>query len=1527
MTNLVKILGRFIAYTSEWIWIIILVVLFSIRTATIQTYITKILADYLSNELNTEIKVKAVSIVYLDEIAFDGVLIKDKQADTLAYINTMYLSIDKFLPGNLLSINEIDIQGGVFHLKKKNKSLNFQFIVDYFSSDSKKNQSSIKTVIDKLSLTDIKFHYNNDNFTPLEFGIDYNHLSVENLQLDLERITIENNINKAFIKKCSFDEKLSGLKLKQLTCQATISQKGIFTRRLNIQTSKSTIYAPYVELQTKTYDDLAHFNHSVEIKGNLFESTVNLVDIALFFPELEGMENNLQLKGKVSRKVDNLKIEDLDLKFGKETHIKGDIYLPDFSNFSSSFLNERLDYVYLNFNDLENFKFPKSIAEYEVKFSPIVKRLGHLKGKNIKLNGYANEFVISAKKIDSDLGSIEMNNGILFSKNSDNIYTFQQSSASEYDVKINDFDLGTLIQNKSIGKIDGVFFFSGEAKDFENINFSNIEGNLNHFDFEGYPYNNITLSEGSLINKVFQSKIDINDDNLALKYDGFIDFNDGNRLVMSIDLSKAILDNLNIGLNKESSLSTKFNLDLKGNNFNSLKGTIKLEGLIYHEQNKIYKLPELSIYISRSELTDKLEVTSNLGVLKVNGKIDFNTIVAELQHHVSNLLPNILEIKTKQKVENSKNEFNYEITFNELNKLLDVVYPILKIAPNTKLKGVYSSNKNESSFSLTSNKISYNNIVASNISIDNKLSNNIIQSNYRITDLNLNDSISVNDLNLKVEGNNEHLNSTLTWLNSVKNNSQLSWSTEILGLDEFKFDINESFLGLQSKKWDINQNATIHVKNTTIDVNRLKLKHENQFIQLNGTISESDEDQVNFNINEFNLEDFGYLLFKDKDLKGIVNGWGHVSNPYTNLSYEGDVNISDLYIDKREVGDLFMKSTWKRGSESLALRGDLLYKSNKTFKFNGNYFLNRSENNLDFNLIFDNTDIRFTNAFFDPTILTNIEGNILGKLKVSGDFEAPKIEGKVKLNDGNAKFALLNVNYGLEGEILSDRYGFYINNMSIKDEEGNTGSVVASAYHEKFSNWNYDIVLNLEDDVQKNKNAPTIVKPLTRFLVMNTSYDKENIYYGKGYGTGMVNIFGDNNIIDINVDLKTRSGSKIYFPFYTVSELNEEQNFIQFKAKHEEKIDVKPKIDFTGINMKLNFNITPDADIKLILDETTNDEITATGSGDITVALDKYNHLTLDGTFKVKKGDYNFVMRPVNEKFIIQENGTVTWTGDPYNALIDLKCYYQVNASLNEISPNLATNNMGNQEILCYLNLTQSLLKPTIDFDIVAPNTNEAGQTLLNLIKNDNDMLNRQFFSLLLFKKFQSIDPQNSTSGGTSSAALDLAQSQINSMLSQVSKDYKLNVALDKNALTGGNSMAVGITKGFYGDRLIFKGSVGIGTAGSQTSTSATTNQNPLIGDMNLEYSLNESGTFKVNIFNESNQNTILNNQLGLFTQGAGLQYQEDFTSLEEFKALQYFLDVFRSKENKKMPVRKSNKQTPIPSGNNQKIVPKLDEE
>jgi hypothetical protein len=384
---------------------------------------------------------------------------------------------------------------------------------------------------------------------------------------------------------------------------------------------------------------------------------------------------------------------------------------------------------------------------------------------------------------------------------------------------------------------------------------------------------------------------------------------------------------------------------------------------------------------------------------------------------------------------------------------------------------------------------------------------------------------------------------------------------------------------------------------------------------------------------------------------------------------------------------------------------------------------------------------------------------------------------------------------------------------------------------------------------------------------------------------------------------------------YGTSNIDEKETFINFKSAIENEIK-EAKIDFTGVNLDLNIRVTPEAEVKIILNEDTGDEVKANGSGVFNISLNNFNDLTLDGTFTVNEGYYDFVMRPINQRFNFEKGGTVAWNGNPYNALLNLNCFYKVNASLQEISPNqnLGVNGSGKQEIKCIIELTESLLKPKINFDIQA-NTNEVGQSLLNRIKSP-DLLNKQFFSLLLFNKFQRIDGQTSTTGTSagSNAALDLVSSQLNTMLSQVSTDYKLNVALNKNNITGGNTMALGVTKGFYDDRLVLTGSFGVG------STGATTQQSSLISDFNLEYSLNKSGTFKINIFNESNQNTVLQNKIGLFTQGAGFQYSEDFNSLQDFQLFQYFIDLFRRKKNKHFKIKRNKRLTEIPPETVQQI-------
>src|SRR5690606_33143754 len=90
-------------------------------------------------------------------------------------------------------------------------------------------------------------------------------------------------------------------------------------------------------------------------------------------------------------------------------------------------------------------------------------------------------------------------------------------------------------------------------------------------------------------------------------------------------------------------------------------------------------------------------------------------------------------------------------------------------------------------------------------------------------------------------------------------------------------------------------------------------------------------------------------------------------------------------------------------------------------------------------------------------------------------------------------------------------------------------------------------------------------------------------------------------------------------------------------------------------------------------------------------------------------------------------------------------------------------------------------------------------------------------------------------------------------------------------------------------------------------------NQNTFIGDVRVEYLLNQSGTFRMNVFNESNNNYFITQDegRGQFTQGIGLSYSEDFHNLRDFKLFQLIANVFRKRENW-VPINE-NKQDKIP--------------
>jgi hypothetical protein len=1527
MAKVFKILARFIGIIFEWILIALILFAFFIRTSAVQTFLAQKATDFLSNELNTTIHIDRLAIVFIDRVALDGVLVLDQKKDTLAYINTLYVTLDELnIKKNYLKLDKAELDGGTIHLNREKITgdFNYWFLTDYFSSNKKKSKKEPMTVsLKNLKLSDVDFKYDDYRKYYSISGMDYDHLDLKHINLNIQDFKSEKGVISATIESLKTADKC-GFILSDFSAKAAISSNGLEIDNLHIKTPNSEIKVPKLNFIMNEYSDWLSFVDSVDFDARLAKSKVSMKDIAYFATALEGMDQLVDISATVTNKVKNLKITNLNFKTGKETVLQGTINLPDFREMKSTFFNENIDYAYVSLKDLKKIKMPITAKNRYLTFDKYLERLGHFQTKDLRLDGFYSQFVIAADYLKTDLGNVKMDNGIMFTENPSNkSYLFEKSGAGEYDVKIEQFQLGKFLDDRSFGLVDGTFSLSGEAFYLADIHFNFIEGNLNQFDYLDYAYRDIFIQKGSFVDKIFTAKIDVKDDNLNLAYDGFIDFNGTQHMSFSVDLTKALLTNLNITQSDSTSLTSNFSVDIFGNSSNSLTGSITMNGMLYKEGNREIKIPSLTISVLRGKIEDQFTVNSDIAQVNIKGKIDFTTLIDDFRNQFNKVFPSILKETNskKKKKQKSPSHFDYSVNVNQANDFLAIFAPDLSINPGTKLNGHYDGKTENFSMNLSSPKIQYQDIQFLGVVLNQNLTASEISADYSVKNFIYNDSISLDNVHFITNGKQNQLNSKISWNPNTSNESLIIWETVIADSKNLYFTLQPSYFSINDQRWEIENQSDFSLSEDEIHISSFRLERNNQYIALDGCLSGSDSDKLKFQVNDLNLGELASFIGSDVKINGMVNGWGYISNPYTNLTYIGDATIKGLYLNNQEVGDVFVQTEWNKSSESIGLIGDLIYRGNQTFKFDGSYYTFREKDNLDFNLLFDQTDLQFTNAFMNPEVINNIRGLIDGRLKVRGTPDSPILEGDIELIGGNAKVEILGVNFGFDGKISVDEYGFYIDNMPVSDEEGSTGSLIGSVYHQNFADWNFDLQFNLEPNTfyQSTPYYSANSASLEKFLVLNTSYKEGELYYGKAYVSGTANIFGYADNIEITVDVQTKKGTTINFPMYGVAELDEEESFITFKKDDGESANTNPKIDYTGIDLDFNFRVTPDAKLKIIFNEQTGDEISASGSGDISLKMDNLGDLTMDGTYRIKSGLYNFAMGAIiKQPFHIDEGGTITWTGDPLNAALDIKAYYDVNANLSEVSPyQLQTSGKGsNQKVLCYLSLTESLMKPMIGFDIKVPKADETGKALLARITGDPDELNRQFFSLLLWKRFQ---PLRGTTAAGGSAAMDLVSNQINSMLSQVSKDYKMNVNLDSDNLTGQSSYEFGLSKGFLNDRLILTGNFGV-----ENTTEAQTqqNQNAFIGDVSLEYLLNESGSVRVNVFNESNDNSIIKDKtLGLFTQGAGLHYQEEFDNLENFKLVQYFLDFFRKKDSKMYPVKRKKKQTLVPPNEDKTIL------
>ena len=516
----------------------------------------------------------------------------------------------------------------------------------------------------------------------------------------------------------------------------------------------------------------------------------------------------------------------------------------------------------------------------------------------------------------------------------------------------------------------------------------------------------------------------------------------------------------------------------------------------------------------------------------------------------------------------------------------------------------------------------------------------------------------------------------------------------------------------------------------------------------------------------------------------------------------------------------------------------------------------------------------FNFSFIDQiggNILSEIDGFASGNINIWGNFDNIHHNGNLILNNSKFSVPYLNVDYILNNQSEINLYNqvFELLDVNITDKAYKTkANVIGKISHSDFKEWELDVNFNSD-----------------KLFVLNKKYSSDEYYYGVGFIDGSINLKGPAKDLLIKVEAKTQEGTQINIPRSQNFNL-ESFSFIEFIDKKSINDVSNLSINETYINNKgldisIDLEIDNNADIEITIDTENGSYLSGKGLGNLLMEIDTDGKFNIYGDFSTTEGIYNFKnLGVIDKKFNVKSGGTIVWDGDPLQAQMDIEATYEVPGGSN---PALLLDNPNfNKKIptVVQINLKGDLVKPDNPyFEIFFPNTSSTVTSEINYKLIDQEVRQLQAISLLsqgVFINEVSVSIEGLTNN---------IYEKVSDVFSEILGGNQGPLKVGLNYLQGDKSKILDIkTEDRFGvtlstkisDKILFNGKIGVPIGGIEETL--------IIGDVQIEFLLNEDGTLKAKVFNRENEFRYIGDELG-YTQGIGISYQVDFESFRELVA------------------------------------------
>lgn len=1430
----------------------------------IQNTIGECVGDALSAKLGTKVSIGRVDLGFVNRIIIDDSQMLDQQNKQMLTVSRISVKVNLLALANgqieITSAQFFGLNANLYKATPETKP-NFQFVIDSLASkDTTKQQTPINLQINSLIIRNSSVRYRLLSSASVANRFSPNDIEAQNISAHFIVNRITNDSLNVKVKRLSLNERC-GFTLRRLALNAIVSRSGAQIEKLHLELPNSTIESKRIAATYRMNGDAPDMQ-SLRFEGTLNASRITPRDIACFVPQLRSFDMPLALSIDFngtgnSLNVSHLDIENIDrsLVLNAKAHVLRNAQTTWHAEVSRLFAsNETIGSVY------------KTITSNELP--DIVNRLGDV------------SLTAKADGTDAD-GSL--NTQLNCATGSIKLTAAKKQKALRAHVETHKFELGKLLNSDKAGIVSLSLDAQGSSKD--NIG---VSGSIYDISFNNYTYRNINL-KADYINKALNGSATIDDPNLRATVEGLFEHRSPTpHLRVTTDVQTFAPAALNITKKwNGAQFAGTATCDIKGNNINNAEGQIDIADFTMQNANSCYAIRNINVETGFNDNNHFLSLKSDFGTIDLNGHFSYSSIARSLLNLVADKLPTIPGLKKQPQTDH--NDFTINASINNTEWLQRLLGVPLEIHHPLSLSGELDDRNNSIdlwcdvpsfTYAGTNYRDAYINIESPGDTLKADVRIKKIAQNGKALALKLRAGAFDNHLNTSMEFHNDARRS----LSGVLNTSAVFAKNEE-GESTAYIDILESRTTIGDTTWHIHPARVTYYKDH-LNIDGFHVSHANQEIGIDGTATHSIDDSLTVKLKNV---DVNYVLdlinFHSVEFDGRASGTAQLAGIFGKAPLiSSDLQVDQFKFEGGRMGTLFAKIGYN--SEEGRIEFDAVAEDEGDRRTIIDGYVSPRNKYIDLGIKAEGTRAEFLSGFCD-SFMDNIDASINGKVNVVGTFKNINLIGKAKV-DGSVRLTALNTTYALRGDsvhFLPDKIRFC--NDTIYDRHNNIGIVTGGLHHHNFSNWTYDI------DVEAQN-----------LLAYDThSFDGES-FYGTAYTTGTCQIRGKSGEVTIDVNATPERNSILVYNAADNSSLSS-QDYIQWRT-HEKKDSVETENNNNnhvniGTNIKLNFliNCTPDATLKIIMDEKTGDYIKLNGEGVLRATYFNKGTFDLYGNYYVDHGTYKLTIQNIIKKdFEFLSGGSIAFGGDPYNATLDLSALYVVN------SVSLADLNIGNSfsnnnvRVNCLMNITGTPESPKVSFNLDMPTLSNDAKQMVHSLLNAEEETNQQVLYLLAVGRFYAQNDNNGASTQQFSQTSLAMQSflsgtisqQINTLLSSVINNNNWNFGANISTGTDGfyNAEYEGILSGkLLNNRLLLNGQFGYRDNPNTT--------NNFIGDFDMKYLLFPNGNLAINVYNKTNDRYFTRNSLN--TQGLGLIMKTDFNRISD---LFFWKRSKKAKEKKK---------------------------